>query len=353
VRTCPVDPSDTRQFASWYRLFREADLSDRADGAPFFSEREAEVIFSGADPSEAVTAYAGFDGDDMCATGLTSLPLLDNVDKALVYVAVPPGRRREGIGAAMLGALVDVARRSGRTTMLTECHVPAGQEQSHGYRRFVEANGFAYANTEVRRELRLPVPQPALSGWLAEASPHHAGYAIATYVDDVPSHLLSSLCHVRNQLTLDAPTGDIELEAEAMTPEVFLRRKAMQDDMGITTYWTLATDDSSATVAFTALGVPVDPPDAVNQWGTVVLREHRGHRLGLAVKAANLAALQADHPERTRISTQNSETNAPMVAINEKMGFRPVEVMLEFQRMEPATSSEADPTSAQPGSVHA
>jgi hypothetical protein len=71
------------------------------------------------------------------------------------------------------------------------------------------------------------------------------------------------------------------------------------------------------------------------------------------VKAANLAALQADHPERTRISTQNSETNAPMVAINEKMGFRPVEVMLEFQRMEPAPSSEADPTSAQPGSVHA
>jgi RimJ/RimL family protein N-acetyltransferase len=213
--------------------------------------------------------------------------------------------------------------------------------ESHGSRRFAERNGFTHANTEIRRELRLPVPARTLSAWAAEASPHHAGYTVATYVDDIPQELVSSLCHVRNQLGPDAPTGDIEHEEEAMTPEVFLQRQAMQRDMGVTTYWTLATDVNGETVAFTALGVPVDPPDCVYQWGTVVLRGHRGHRLGLAVKAANLAALQTDHPERLRVSTQNAETNAPMVAINDKMGFRAVEVMLEFQRTVRAHSADA------------
>jgi RimJ/RimL family protein N-acetyltransferase len=102
--------------------------------------------------------------------------------------------------------------------------------------------------------------------------------------------------------------------------------------MGISMYWALAIDGSGRTVAFTGLAVPEAPRDLVEQGGTLVLRGHRGHRLGLAVKAANLAAVQGEHPERTRVNTQNAEVNAPMVAINEKMGFRPVELALEFQR---------------------
>jgi GNAT superfamily N-acetyltransferase len=331
--------ADHAEFTTWYGLLREADLSGRPEHAPFFSQREAQVIFSGGDPSEQVTAYAGFVGDTMHGTGFMSMPLLDNLDKASVYVAVPPARRRRGIGAAMLGDLVDRAAGAGRTTILSECHVPAHLVESHGSRRFAERNGFTHANTEIRRELRLPVPDETLSAWAAEASPHHAGYTVATYVDDVPQELVSSLCHVRNQLGLDAPTGDIDHEEEAITPDAFLQRQARQREMGLTTYWTLATDLDGETVAFTALGVPIDPPDCVYQGGTVVLRDHRGHRLGLAVKAANLAALQADHPERVRVSTQNAETNAPMVAINEKMGFRAVEVLLEFQRTVPAARS--------------
>ena len=60
----------------------------------------------------------------------------------------------------------------------------------------------------------------------------------------------------------------------------------------------------------------------VSQWGTFVHREHRGRRLGLAVKAANLRAVQAAHPEMRRVVTQNAETNDWMVAINERDGLR-------------------------------
>ena len=68
----------------------------------------------------------------------------------------------------------------------------------------------------------------------------------------------------------------------------------------------------------------------VYQWGTFVHRDHRGRRLGLATKAANLRAVQSFRDDLELVTTQNAETNDYMVSINEKMGFRPVEVSAEF-----------------------
>jgi hypothetical protein len=68
------------------------------------------------------------------------------------------------------------------------------------------------------------------------------------------------------------------------------------------------------------------------QWGTIVHPDHRGHRLGMAVKARNLRALQEAYPDRSRVVTHNSEQNDHMLAINIAMGFEPVELSVEFQR---------------------
>jgi len=61
----------------------------------------------------------------------------------------------------------------------------------------------------------------------------------------------------------------------------------------------------------------------VFQEDTLVLREHRGHRLGALVKAAVLRDLAAAFPEVERITTYNAEDNEPMVAVNRALGFEP------------------------------
>jgi RimJ/RimL family protein N-acetyltransferase len=52
------------------------------------------------------------------------------------------------------------------------------------------------------------------------------------------------------------------------------------------------------------------------------MREHRGHGLGFAMKLANLLAVQEQHARVRRINTWNAEDNAPMIAVNEDLGFR-------------------------------
>jgi RimJ/RimL family protein N-acetyltransferase len=342
VHIRPVDLTDKAEFDRWCRVLHEAGLTGRPADAPIFSEREVWVMLSNGDPTERLAAYAGFDGDTIVAIGMTANWLVSNTDKEYVYVAVPARLGRQGLGSSMLEYLVRAAARGGITTVLSDCWVPAAERETHAFRRFAEKNGFALANIEVRRELRLPVPADDLAAWVAEAAAHHLGYRIETFVDDVPDELVGSLCHVMNQLAIDAPTGDIELEAGGRTPETFRKRGQVRREMGVTMHWALATDATRQTVAYTNLAVPEAPRDLVEQGGTLVLRGHRGHRLGLAVKAANIAAVQAAHPERTRVNTQNAEVNAPMVAINEKLGFRPVELALEFQR---ALRVQADSTS--------
>ncbi len=324
--------SNADEFSRWYSILRGAELFDRPSDTPMFSEREGVVMFSCRDPAEEMTAYATFDADTMVAAGLTAFSLLDNTDKAFVHVAVAPSSRHRGIGSATLEELVAISRRAGRKAVLAASWVPEDQQDRHPHRKFAEKNGFALANIEVRRVLRLPVPKERLAAWAAEVAPSHAGFQLLTYVDDIPDDLLESFCDIRNQQALDAPTGDIEMEAEAITPAVFKERQAIRREGGRTVYFTVAIDARGEVVAYTTLSIPEDQESVIDQWGTLVQRDHRGHRLGMAVKVANLTAVQAAYPQRTFVNTQNSETNGPMVDINERMGFRPVELLLELQR---------------------
>ena len=86
-------------------------------------------------------------------------------------------------------------------------------------------------------------------------------------------------------------------------------------------------------MAYTDLVLPSGAPSKVWQWGTLVDREHRGHRLGMAVKVANLRELQRAHPERETVGTGNDATNSYMVGINVELGFRVVELARMYRKV--------------------
>jgi hypothetical protein len=75
--------------------------------------------------------------------------------------------------------------------------------------------------------------------------------------------------------------------------------------------------ESGHLVAYTVITVP-SRPERAYQWATLVLPEHRGRRLGILVKVANLRTID---PSETRdIVTWNAASNEPMIAVNEEFG---------------------------------
>jgi GNAT superfamily N-acetyltransferase len=337
-----IDVMNDALMKRFYAITRAAMLHERP-GMPMWSEREATVMVRHQEESETWTCFGAFEGDAaegdtagqdaarMVGAGFMMLPQLDNVRFAWVSVNVEPERRNQGIGTAMAEHLIAAARAEGRTRLMGELNLAFADRESHPYRQFAEKRGFSLANTEVRRALALPVSDEQIQTWIDESAPHHTAYRIESFIGSAPDDLVPSLVDTHNQLALDAPTGELEFEAEQMTVEGYRERMVKLEAMGRKLYETVAVSPEGDVVAQSGLGVSTEDEENVFQWGTLVRREHRGHRLGMAVKAANLRALQRDFPDHKRIITTNAETNAPMVAINEAMGFEPIELLAEFQ----------------------
>ncbi len=326
----PIDVHDDTLFKAFFEIMRSAELFERED-MPMWSYHEAAVHYRTPHPDQEVRPFAAFEGATMVGIATMSLPVKDNTDKVYAQVDVAPDQRRRGIGSALTEHIVTETRAIGRTVVLGESNIEISLRENHPYRRFAEKHGFALASVEVSRALALPVADDLINGWIDQAASHHDDYRIETFDDAIPDELLESLCYLLNQLVVDAPTGDIDFEAEATSPESLRISEETFRKQGRTVYSTVAIDKAGEAVAHTELVVPSGDPGNVYQWQTFVHRDHRGHRLGLAVKARNLRVMQAAHPDRSRIVTCNSEVNGPMVAINELMGFEPLDLLAEFQ----------------------
>lgn len=317
------------------RRAHEAIVASRVFGRPWFeptSYHEALVDWRHEDKAEPKEIWVAQDGADVAGVATLYLPMEDNTWLAWFDLHVHPEHRRRGHGSALMDRLVERARAAGRSSLLTDFMVPV-DDPGHGYRRFVERHGFELSYTEVIRHLDLPLAEDHLDGLDEQSRPRWAGhYRLETHVNGVPAPLRPSLCDVMNQLGVDAPTGDIEFEPESLNPTRYAEYLGLERDMGRTRLTTVAVSERGDVVAYTDLVLPDGAPSTVWQYGTYVHREHRGRRLGMAVKVENLRRLQADFPERKRITTGNDGTNSWMVSINEDLGFRVVEHCPAYQR---------------------
>jgi GNAT superfamily N-acetyltransferase len=331
-----LDPHDAAELARFHATGDAAERFERPFAANW-SLDELRLELTEPDPMERKDAVVAVDGDEVVGAGMAFSATQDNLHLSWLAPWVEPERRRRGIGSAVLAELVAICRADHRTDLVMETGYPFERRADHPYRRFAEKNGFHLANTEIRRTRPLPVHDVDLDALVAEAAPHHEGYRIETFEQPLPEELLESLCAAHNRLAVDAPGGDLSFEPEALTPELWRVHEETMRKQGRRRISTLAITDTGEVAGYNDLVVPPEDLPNVWQWGTLVVAEHRGHRLGLAMKARGLQELQRRvGPERTRVLTGNAEQNRYMVSVNERLGFRPVEVCPAFLLRLPA-----------------
>ena len=330
-----VDARDEAAFAAFHATYWAAMKHDLDGVGAAWTLPEMRVGLLEPNRRYAQRVWAGLVGGDVVATGFVGRPLLDNPTAAQLEVATHPAHRRRGYGAAMLAHLEAVVDDAGRTRLESEATWPTENGASGaGWPavEFATASGYALTIGDVERELALPVDEALLAELVAETAPHHTAYELRTWVGRVPDELAHSWMSLSSTLMTEAPMGDTERDPEVVDVAALREGEATVAKQGRERYCAVALDADGEVVAYSDMVSTVHEPGRVYQWGTLVRRAERGHRLGMAVKLANLQLVQRERPDLARITTWNAEVNSHMISVNERLGFRPVARLGEFTK---------------------
>lgn len=339
----PVDPAGD-EFEAWHAVYRAASDASLGPGneqyaATWQMPEDRAGFLQAADPQakRVRRAFAGRleAGGPIVATGALGASLSDNLDRCAVAVHVDPAQQRQGLGRQMFAALAAQAEELGRAVLTAEAgysfDVPADGTGAAGP-EFCRAMGFRLGLVDVQRVLDLPVPGATLERLAEQAADHHRAYRLVPMVGEIPEEHVAEYARLDAHLGVEAPTGSLTHQVAAVDVEQFRADERMLREQGRARYAVLALAEDGRAAGYTEIVTTEHEPGRAYQWGTLVWPADRGHRLGLALKVANLRLLASARPDLTTLRTWNAESNGPMIAVNEALGFRPVSRLGEFER---------------------
>jgi len=242
-----------------------------------------------------------------------------------------------GIGSAAYALVEQTAREHGRTVLQSWATHPAGEgptltpptgfgriPEDH-IARFYLRHGYTLEQVARASALDLHAPFADIERLLSQARAAAAGYRVVRWDAPTPPEYVDGYAWMKSRMSTDAPAAALEFDEEQWDADRLARHDRIYTDAGRTLQVTAAQHiETGQLCAFNELVIGRDHSEASHQEDTLVLTEHRGHRLGMLVKAEGLLAWRERFPQSPRVLTYNAEENRPMLDINEALGFTPI-----------------------------
>lgn len=324
IRTLnPVD--DPADLAALLPVFR-AYYAEVAPAFPTFGTNRlrfwasavprcrARVFGVFADESSTEALGAVFTASDLDAN-------LDLVNNSLI---VPLAGHSSGVAELLLDEVRRLAVSEGRERVLME--TPSSADASVP----LTALGGRKVHTSTRSVVDLTgIDRAQYAAWAAPTE-KNADYELIRWIDDCPEEFAESYCEAQHAME-DAPLEDLAFEHNKPSIERLRAQEEHSRVFGVRRMVQAAVDGRGRVVGLHILVAYPDEPEPVDVWDTCVVRGHRGHGLGLRIKAAAALWALEQQPGARWMQTFNNHENEHMLAVNRAMGYRAAEDWYTFE----------------------
>ncbi|NPD89737.1 MAG: hypothetical protein HGN29_13580 [Asgard group archaeon] len=326
VKIIPFDPlSNSRETWNLYHEYHATLHNQRFPDSPFTTSHETiekslqlfmehpqidPVYFSIMD-----TIAQKQIGDILCTIlSKNSETYKENPNYMEFYINILEGYHRKGIGTLALAKVRDVALEYERTLLATDTNYQTGKA-------FLQALS---AELEIGIENRLQLKDvnwSMVEQWMNEGQEHSPQTSLVK-LDSIPEDIIEQFSKVYTEIYNQQPWEDLDEVAIIFTPEYFRHRLRAFTETGALWIVFLTIEGDEKISGLTEMIYGPDFRTLITQELTGVKQEYRGRGLGKWLKAEMLLKIKEDFPEVTTIRTDNATTNAAMLSINDRLGFK-------------------------------
>lgn len=319
-------------FAELVAVQNAAEVA--AYGIPEVATPPAELLPRYLDPHESCRFFvARVDGR---IVGYAILQyLVEKPETGWHDLRVLAGFQGRGIGRALAAELDAASRELGQTGLIAYAahrdaagptltpptgagSIPAGDRGV----RFLLAQGWTLEQVERGSRFALPGDPALLAAARADAEAHAHDYRVVSWAGVTPVQWREGMALLNTRMSTDAPSGNLPEPENVWDVDRLVSSEALILESPLQLIVSAVEHTPTGALAgMTTLVAPRDLGEPVSQWATIVLREHRGHRLGMLLKTANLQFLEQQVPGHPSVLTWNAEENRHMLSVNEAVGF--------------------------------
>lgn len=237
--------------------------------------------------------------------------------------------RRRGIGSTWLGEARAWMESSGAGMIFAQ----SGERDGH---EFLRKRGFEKIHVTRAAVLELPGVDPAqLERWIADLARRAPGVVLEVRESPHESEFLEELAPLVGAIERMVPGADLVPAEPEPTPGALRARFRRTVGEGGRHYAVVARAPDGTLSGMTDVGWRADDPAKAHQLLTGVLPSRRGRGLGKGLKARMLRHLRDARPEIETLTTSIADENAPMIEINERLGYRRLLKITRYRLLAP------------------
>lgn len=242
-----------------------------------------------------------------------------------VHFYVRREERRRGIGASWLPVILELMDRHGCTV------VGMGAEDEPGY-AFLRWAGAEEKFSGAENRLKIAdVDWTMLQRWVEEGQARSPHTKLEVHDGCLPDSMLDEFAPQLSTMLNTIPWEGLDHGDIVVTVDMVRHHNERMAASGEIPHTMLTREPDGTISSVTDVSWAPYRSTIVHQEFTGVLPSERGRGLGKWIKAAMLLHLRKLYPDVQWIATANAGSNAPMLAINKKMGFTQYRASKEYQ----------------------